>query len=326
MKLLTRSDLQKCLSMADTIDAMAEAFSQLSAGTANVPLRTGIKTGDGISLFMPAHLAASHALGMKLVSVHGGNAQRGMAAILAFVALVDEETGEPLVIMDGGYITAMRTAAGSGLATKWMARADAKVAAIIGAGPQGRAHIQAMLAVRPLTEIRVTSRNAAHAQKLVAEMQTQTSCALRAVATSGEAVRNADIVCLCTSAASPVFDGPDLKPGAHINGIGSHTPTTREIGDDAITRISRVVVDMRAAAMAEAGDLIIPINAGLVSERIIVGELGEVVLGTVQGREHDDEITLFKSVGIAAQDVAAGRAAFVAAQRMGLGMAVDLTG
>ena len=269
MKLLTRSDLLQCLSMTDTIDAMAEAFSELSAGTANVPLRTPIKAGDGVSLFMPAHLTASHALGMKLVSVHGGNLQRGMPAILAFVALVDEETGEPLVIMDGGYITAMRTAAGSGLATKYMASPDAKGAAIIGAGPQGRAHIQAMLAVRPLEEIRVVSRNPASAQKLAGEMR-QAGCEVRAVATSGEAVRGADIVCLCSSSAVPVFDGADLKPGAHINGVGSHNAATREVGDDAITRIQRVVVDMRSAAMAEAGDLIIPIKAGTVPEGSIV--------------------------------------------------------
>lgn len=325
MKLLTRSDLQKCLSMTATIDAMAEAFSELSGGTANVPLRTPIKAGDGVSLFMPAHLTASHALGMKLVSVHSGNLQKGLPAILAFVALVDEETGEPLVIMDGGYITAMRTAAGSGLATKYMASTDAKVAAIIGSGPQGRAHIQAMLAVRPLQEIRVVSRNMASAEKLAGEMR-QDGCDVRAVATSGEAVRGADIVCLCSSSAVPVFDGADLKAGAHINGVGSHNAATREVGDDAITRIQRVVVDMRAAAMAEAGDLIIPIKAGTVPDGIIYAELGEVVLGTKKGRESAIEITFFKSVGIAAQDVAAGRAAYTAAQKMGLGMEVDLRG
>jgi ornithine cyclodeaminase/alanine dehydrogenase-like protein (mu-crystallin family) len=324
MNLLTRSDLQKCLSMTAAIDAMAEAFSQLSAGTANVPLRTPIRTGDGVSLFMPALLTASHALGMKLVSVHAGNLQRGLPAILGFVALVDEETGEPLVIMDGGYITAVRTAAGSGLATKLMARPDAKVAAIIGAGPQGRAHIQAMLAVRPLVEIRVTSRSLYSAEKLAAEPRSRSGCEVRAVATSAEAVRGADIVCLCSSSATPVFAGADLKRGAHINGIGSHAPTTREIGDDAITRIQRIVVDMRTAAMAEAGDLIIPIKAGTVPESIIYAELGEVVLGQKKGRETADEITFFKSVGIAAQDVAAGRAAFVAAQKMGLGLTVDL--
>lgn len=324
MKLLSRSDLQQCLSMKDTIDAMAEAFAQLSNGTANVPLRTPIRTGDGVSLFMPAHLAASNALGMKLVSVHGGNAQRGLPAILAFVALVDENTGEPLVIMDGGYITAMRTAAGSGLATRFMAREDAKVAAILGAGPQGRAHIQAMLAVRPLQEIRIASRDISAAQRLAAETNGHSDYAVRAVASASEAIRGADIVCLCTSATTPVFDGADLRPGTHINGIGSHAATAREIGDDAITRIGRVVVDMRTAAMAEAGDLIIPIKSGLVPESLICAELGEVVQGTKTGRESDDQITLFKSVGIAAQDVAAGRAALLAAQKMGLGMEVDL--
>ena len=309
--------------MHDTIDAMAEAFSELSAGTANVPLRTPIRAGDGVSLFMPAHLTASHALGMKLVSVHSGNAQRGLPAILAFVALVDEVTGEPLVIMDGGYITAMRTAAGSGLATQYMARADSKAAAIIGSGPQGRAHIEAMLAVRPLETIRVFSRNAAAAEKLAGEMRTA-ACDVRAVASSAEAVRGADIVCLCTSAATPVFDGADLKAGAHINAVGAHSAATREIGDEAITRIQRVVVDMRAAALAEAGDLVIPMKAGTVKDDIIYAELGEVVLSQKIGRAHADEITLFKSVGIAAQDVAAGRAAYAAALKMGLGVEVDL--
>jgi ornithine cyclodeaminase/alanine dehydrogenase-like protein (mu-crystallin family) len=324
MKLLTRSMLQQCLSMADTIEAMSDAFGQLSSGAANVPLRIGIPAGDGISLFMPAHLRESHALGMKLVSVHSGNTKHGMPAILAIVALVDENTGEPLALMDGAYVTAMRTAAGSGLATKLMARTDAKIATIIGAGPQGRAHILAMLEARPLNEIRVVSRTTAVAQQLVDELQATTPCALRVVTDTSEAVRGADIVCLCTSAHSPIFNGADLKAGAHVNGIGSHAPAQREIGDDAIVRFSKIIVDSRSAALKEAGDLIIPINAGLIKEDAITGELGELVLGKKLGRAHDDEITLFKSVGNAAQDVAAARVAFAKAQQMGIGMAVDL--
>ena len=325
MKILTRSMLQQCLSMADTIEAMRDAFGQLSSGAANVPLRIGIPAGDGVSLFMPAHLKETHALGMKLVSVHNGNVKNGMPAILAIVALVDENSGEPLALMDGAYVTAMRTAAGSGLATKLMARTDAQVATIIGAGPQGHAHILAMLEARKLSAVRVTSRKLEAAQKLVNELQASVACTLHAVADVGAAVRGADIVCLCTSSATPIFNGADLKPGAHVNGIGAHAATTREIGDDAITRFGKIVVDSRSAALKEAGDLIIPLNAGLITEAdALYAELGEVVCGKKSGRDHADEITLFKSVGNAAQDVAAARVAFAKAKALGLGKEIDL--
>ena len=158
MKVLSRSDLQRCLSMSDCIGAMREAFAQLSMGAAEVPLRIGLSAGDGVSLFMPAHLRDSRALGLKVVSVHSGNTQRGLPAILALVALVDVDTGAPLALMDGAYITAMRTAAGSGLATDYLARQDARTAAVIGAGPQARAHALAMRVVRQIEEMRVTSR------------------------------------------------------------------------------------------------------------------------------------------------------------------------
>lgn len=324
MILLTRSDLQQCLTMADCIAAMSEAFAQLSSGAAHVPLRIGLEAGDGISLFMPAHLRDSHALGLKIVSVHNSNAQRGLPNILALVALIDEQTGAPLALMDGATITAMRTAAGSGLATKYLARADAKIAAIIGAGPQGRAHALAMCEVRAIEEIRVCSRQIAHAQHLADELRGTLNVKVRAVASAHEAVQGADLICCCTNSPTPVFDGRDLQAGAHVNAIGAYTPITRETDDETIRRVNRIVVDSRATVAHEAGDLVIPLNAGIISEQAIYAELGKLVLGKKVGRERDDEITFFKSVGNAAQDVAAAHAALRKAREMGIGMEVDL--
>ncbi len=337
MKILTRSDLQKCLTMRDTIDAMRDAFAQLTSGAADVPLRVGLSAGDGVSLFMPAHLRDTGALGLKVVSVHTGNGARGLPTILALVTLVDAETGAPLALMDGAYLTAMRTAAGSGLATEFLARPDATVAAIIGAGAQGRAHALAMCTVRPITELRVLDQFAANAQALAAEVRAQSQAAVRIVSSAHEAVAGADIICCCTTSPTPVFDGHDLKPGAHVNAIGAYTPDTRETDDETMRRVNRIVVDSRATVAHEAGDLVIPIIAGIIRESDIYAELGELALGRKSGRPSTgstgsptgsghDEITLYKAVGNAAQDMAAARAAFAAAQRMGLGVEVDLQG
>ncbi|MBI1802026.1 MAG: ornithine cyclodeaminase family protein [Chloroflexi bacterium] len=334
MRILTRSDLQLCLSMAETIEAMAGAFAQLSSGAATVPQRIGLAAGDGVSLFMPAHLSPqpprlqTGTLGLKAVSVHGGNAARGLPAILAAVLLVDEQTGEPLALMDGAVLTALRTAAGSGLATRYLARADAKVAAIIGAGPQGRAHALAMCAVRGIEEIRIVSRHQASSQSLADDLRGALPAVprIRAVADASAAVRGADIICCCTNSPTPVFDGHDLQAGAHVNAIGAYTPATRETDDETIRRASRIVVDSRATVAHEAGDLVIPIKAGLMGEEAIYAELGEIVLGRKAGRQSEGEITLFKSVGNAAQDMAAARAALSRAEQLNVGLEIELRG
>ena len=324
MLLLTRSDLQRCLPMRECIGAMREAFAQLSSGRADVPQRIGLEAGDGVSLFMPAHLRDSHALGLKVVSVHNENAKRGLPAILALVALVDEQTGAPLALMDGTFITATRTAAGSGLATEYLARADATVAAVIGAGPQGLAHAAAMCAVRPIQELRIVSRHREHAQQAADELRASLQVDARAVATAHDAVAGADIVCCCTNSPTPVFEGADLKAGAHVNAVGAYTPSTRETDDETLRRVSRIVVDSRATVAHEAGDIVIPLQRGVISEDQIDAELGEIVLGKKPGRERPDEITLFKSVGNAAQDVAAAAAALRRARKLGIGTELNL--
>jgi len=324
MKILTRSDLQKCLTMRDAIESMREAFGQLSSGAAQVPLRIGLPAGDGVSLFMPAHLRDSSSMGLKIVSVHTANGARGLPTILALVALVDAETGAPLALMEGAYLTSVRTAAGSGLATEYLARPDASVAAVIGAGAQGRAHALAMCTVRPITELRVLDSYAPSAQALAAEVSAQTSAKVRIVSSAGEAVGGADIICCCTTSPTPVVEGRYLKLGAHINAIGAYTPDTREVDDETIERATQIVVDSRATVAHEAGDLVIPIKAGILHESDIYAELGDLVLGRKGGRANPDGITLYKAVGNAAQDVAAATAALKAAQTMGLGVEVDL--
>jgi alanine dehydrogenase len=325
VRVLSGKDVKAAITMAEAIEAVAQAFAQLSMGKASVPLRTSVETEQGVSLFMPAHLPDSESTALKVVSVYPDNRSLGLPTIMAMVVVVDGRTGRPLAVMDGTYLTALRTGAASGVATDLLAREDAQIVALFGAGVQGRTQLEAVCTVRGIEEIRVFDINQGASQKLVAEMAGQGLVPENVLVANSrrEAVRGADIVVTATTSHSPVFDGRDIAPGTHINGIGSYTPEMREVDEKVVER-AKIVVDSREGCLAEAGDLIIPIEAGLITETDIYAELGEIVAGAKPGRESRQEITFFKSVGNAVQDAAVAWKALERAEKKGLGAVVEL--
>lgn len=306
--------------MGEAIAVMRDAFVAVSAGRADAPLRTPLETDGGVALFMPAHLPDTGALGAKVVSVFEGNARHGLPAVNALMLMLDATTGLPRLVCDGTHLTALRTGAASGLATEMLARDDAAVVTLFGAGAQARTQLEAVRAVRPIREIRIVSRTAASAERLAAELDGVD------VALPGDrsaALRGADVVIAATTSATPVFDGAAIEPGAHVNGIGSYTPEMQEV-DAALLERATVVVDAREAALAEAGDLLVPIRDGRFDAADVHAELGEIVSGARPGRRSTEEITFFKSVGVAAQDVAIADRVSRTAEARDLGTVVEL--
>jgi ornithine cyclodeaminase len=327
MRILSRSDVERAVPMARAIEAVREAFAQLSSGEAHVPLRTSLAIAPfgAVTLFMPAYLERSRSLGGKIVSIHPGNRERGLPLIHALVVLVDDETGRPLAAMEGRYVTALRTGAGSGVATDALARADARVLACFGAGAQAETQVEAVCAVRPIERVWVRSRSEESARRFAERMRGRRGIPedVRVAESPAHALAEADVICTATTSRTPVFDGRDLRPGTHVNAIGAYTAEMREVDAEALRR-ARIVVDSRVSCQAEAGDLVIPLDSGLIDGPDTWTELGEILLGQVPGRLGPEEITYFKSVGNAAQDMAVGRVALEEAERSGLGQVVDL--
>jgi ornithine cyclodeaminase/alanine dehydrogenase len=323
--LLTRADVESALTMEDAITGVEEAFRQHQLGTTQLPLRTPIRIPEhkGLILFMPAFIGGMDALGIKVVSVHPDNpSKHGLPTILATILLHDPATGKLLAIMDGGFLTAMRTGAVSGVATKYLARPDSKVVGLFGAGIQARTQLMAVCAVRPVTEALVYDQVPDAADRFCNEMGPKLGIAARPVTSPRDAVEGCDIIVAATTSKTPVFDGDWLNPGMHINGVGSHSLDARELDSKTIRR-SRVVVDLRSAALAEAGDIVIPINNGEITAERLYAELGEIITGK-PGREDPDEITIFKSVGLAIQDVSTATKVYQLAREKGIGQEIPL--
>jgi ornithine cyclodeaminase/alanine dehydrogenase-like protein (mu-crystallin family) len=322
IRILTADQVREALPMSKAIEAMKQAFGQLSAHQADIPLRGRLATEKGVTLLMPAYLHQSRELAIKIVSVYGDNPRLGLPTVTGLVMVLDPETGMPLALMEGTSLTAIRTGAAGGLAADLLSRKDAGTVALFGAGVQGKSQIQGVLSVRPIRKVWILDASLDQAEKLAAEMATWMSPPeIAAIKSSGrdarQAVSQADIVVAATTSLKPLFDGNDLKPGTHVTGVGSFTPQMQEI--DAVTvRRARVVVDSREACMAEAGDLII---AGA----SISAEIGEIVNGIFPPRQNDQEITFFKTVGVAVQDAAAAAAVLAQAIEKGLGSLVSLS-
>jgi alanine dehydrogenase len=325
LRIFSSNDIRQALSMHQAIEAMKGAFAQLSTSQADVPLRAvlDVPRHNGVTLFMPGYLAADDHMAVKVVSVFDDNPARGLPLIHALVVVVDATTGAPAAVMDGTYLTALRTGAASGAATDLLARQDARTAAIFGAGVQGRTQLEAVCAVRPIQETWVYDLSPERATAFADEMSQRLSLPVRVAARPTEAVRQADVICTATTSSSPVFQDGDVQPGAHINAVGAYTPQTQEIPPETVLR-AKVVIDHHESSMAEAGDLLIPLGQGLMTEDHIYAELGEIAAGIKPGRASPEEITLFKSVGVAVQDVAAASAVLAAAQRLGLGTQAEL--
>jgi ornithine cyclodeaminase len=306
---LNGEDVARLLPMPECIRVMRDALAALARGEALVPLRTIMRVPGvgGLLGLMPGYISPQQgqegALGMKAVSVFPGNAQRGIDTHQGAVLLFEADTGRLSALMDGAAITAIRTAAVSGVATDMLARPDATELAILGAGVQARTHMEAIAAVRPLRRVRIWSRNPEHAAALASELRPRFTLPIEAVASADAAVRASDIVATVTASPEPILQRAWLKEGVHINAVGSSIPTSREI-DTATMAAACLFVDRRESALAEAGDLLIPMKEGALKGDHIQAELGEVIIGTDPGRRSPAELTLFKSLGLAVEDVA----------------------
>jgi len=326
MLILSKSEIEKLLPVEACIEVMAEAMKQTSARTVVLPLRQfmAVPGTKGKLGLMPGYIAEPARFGLKIVSKYERPAGSALGTHVGMVILFDATEGVPLAMMEGGMLTAIRTAAASGLATRTLARRDAAVLAMLGCGEEAHHHVPAMLAARPIDEIVVWGRNAARAQAFVDHLRLPAGVTARSVATAQEAVGVADIICTVTSAATPILEGAWLSPGQHLNLVGSAIPTTAEVDTAAVVR-TRFYVDYRDAALAQAGELLTAIKNGAVTETHIVGEIGEVLLGRKPGRSGDSDITCYKSLGIAAQDLAAAEYVYRAALAAGVGTEVDLS-
>ena len=292
--------------MRECIDLMADALAALARGEVYQPLRTIVRPPEarGLLGFMPAYRTGDRgAFGVKAICVFPENPAFGKDAHQGAVLLFSRETGEPLALMNASEITAIRTAAVSAVATRLLAREDAEQLAIIGAGVQARTHLAAIGCVRSIKRARVVARTFAHAAQLVDEMQPHCSFAIEAVQTSEEAVRDADVIVTATSSQEPVINKDWVTDGTHINAIGTHSPSSREI-DGGTMAAARIFVDRRESALNEAGDYLLAAKDGLITSDSIVAEIGELLMGTKPGRGSSTEITLFKSLGLAIEDVA----------------------
>lgn len=329
MLALSRSDLKQLVPMKAAVELMKTAFFELSEGRAIAPVRTAVEVDNKPSamLMMPGFVPAADALGFKVVNFFSGNPAIGLPTIHAIVCLIDAGTGEPLGIMEGGYVTALRTGAVSGAASDFMARPDSKVVTVIGAGVQGVTQAAAVCAVRPIERIIAVDQRQEQLeryQEIVAADWPELADKVEVTTDTAAAVREADVICTATTARAPVFDDSDLKPGTHINAIGAFTPEMQEVPPATVVR-ARIVIDNLDAILAEAGDLLKPMNDGLIDQSKFTTELGHLVAGTAIGRADDQEITFFKSVGNAVQDVVVARYAVDQAVARGSGVSLDLT-
>jgi len=322
--ILSAKEVATCLDMASAIEAMKGAFTQLSSHEAQVPLRTQmpIPEARGTALFMPVYLPKNHHIGLKTVTVFENNPQKNLPLIHAMMQILDAETGKPLAIMDGEILTAIRTGAASGLATDFLALEDAHTVTIIGAGIQARTQLEAVCAVRPIKTAHVISRSTQNAQIFAKEMAKKLSIEV-SVTDPATALAASQVICTATTSLTPVFEDAMITAGTHINGVGSYRSDMCEVPSETVKR-ARVFVDQKAGCCAEAGDLIQPITAGIITKDHIIAELGELLPGKKPGRLTPTDITFFKSVGNAVQDLAVATLILEKAKTMGLGTTVAL--
>lgn len=324
LRVVGEADVRRLLPMSTCIDLMSQAMQAASKGQIHTPPRSISTLIDRSAYFglMPGSTLQPRIYGAKVVSLHPNNPAQGRAAIQGFIALFDHDTGTPVAIVEGSQITAIRTAATSGLATRTLAKSTARTHGVFGAGVQAAVHVEAIAAVRPIQRVLIWARDIAKAELLAIELRERMRCDVHATPDPAEAAA-CDIVTTVTGASEPVLRGDWLKPGAHVNLVGAHSPTTREADDEAI-RKSAIYVDLMQSALNEAGDLLIPMRAGVISQAHIAGELGQVLAGEVAGRGDDEQITLYKSLGIFAQDLIAAAHVYRRACEQGVGGVVDL--
>ena len=325
MLVLSESQVQKLIDLDELIATLEQAHIQYSTGKAVMPVRLVVPLPQiqGRITSMPGYLHQDRALGMKVVTYFQDNPKQNLPAILATIMLFSAETGKMIAAMDGGYITAIRTACASALATKALANPETPTLGILGAGVQARAHILALARVRQLNRIKLYSPSGKSARNIKAELEQQCGVTIEVVNSAQDAVRESDLLVTVTTAKEPIVNADWLKPGAHINAVGSHRPDLREI-DGATLKRAKVVVDSREAIMAECGDILLALKEKSISEADIHGEIGAVLAGSKTGRSSAGEITLYKSVGIAIQDVATAQLVYRKALEQNVGTNVEI--
>ena len=328
MRILTAEEVRQALPMPAAIAAVREAYRAISTDAVAAPIRGVLPVPRGVLLSMPAHATGSPISSVKLVNFYGDNPARGLPAIHGVVVVFDSDTGRPQALLEASSVTAIRTGAASGVASAHLAREDARVLALLGAGAQAPTQAAAVCAVRPIEEIRIFSL--AGAESLATELRAANlraamgdSLTITIAESAAAAIATADIICTVTTSTQALFTLEELAPGAHINGIGAFTPEMQEIGIDVVTA-AQVYVDHRESIWEEAGDLIIARDSGQFAESDICAEIGEVIAGFAPGRQSADELTFFKSVGHAAQDALAAAAIVARAEAENLGQVVDL--
>jgi alanine dehydrogenase len=325
--IINESEVRQLLPMAECIEIMSQALATLARGDAILPLRPVLWLPEkyGALGMMPSYMADIQAMGLKVVSVFPGNHGTQYDSHMGAVLVFETKHGQLLAIVDASQITATRTAGVSGVATRLLAHEDAHNLAILGSGVQAKSHLAAMLATRGIQNIRVWSRNPEHTQRFAERESARHGVNIEVAATVQEAVDGADIICTTTAAKEPILKGEWIAPGTHINAVGSSVPFTRELDTAAIIK-SRLYVDRRESTLNEAGDFLFPKQEGAIADDHIQGEIGEILIGKVQGRTSPDEITLFKSLGLAVEDLSAANHVYKKAVEVGIGTPVELGG
>jgi ornithine cyclodeaminase len=325
--IVNQAEVVELLPMSECIEVMAEALLALSVGDATQPLRPVFWLPEQVGLLcmMPSFGGHIQAAGVKVFSVFPGNHGTAFDVHQGIVCVFDVEHGSLQAIVDATSITAIRTAAVSAVATRCLARPGARNLAILGSGTQAHAHLEAMLLVRPIQRVRVWSPTPEHSRRFAEQGGERHGISIEVTATAGEAVKNADLICTATASNEPVLRGEWLAPGAHINAAGSSLPTTRELDTDAVV-CSRLFVDRAESTINEAGDFLLPKAEGAIGDEHILGEVGQVLAGRIEGRTSPDEITLFKSLGLGIEDLASAHHVWVKAVAAGLGTTVEIGG
>jgi alanine dehydrogenase len=324
-RLLTEDHVKSLLSMPELIPAMEAALARFSARDVLQPVRTVLTVGPTKAFFglMPAYIEDPARLGAKLVTVFNENHHRGLPSHLASIVLLDPETGALLALMDGRYITESRTAAVSAVSARYLARLDASTLAIIGSGVQARSHLEAYAEVRTLRDVRVWSPNARSRDRFIDDMTGRVPARLHNARSAQEAIEGADLIVLATSSPTPVIEDAWVANGAHVVSVGACRPDQREMAPELVTR-GRLFVDSRAAALVESGDVVQGVKEGRFTESHIAGEVGDLVLGRVTGRTSNDEVTIFKSLGMAVEDVVSADLVYRKAVESGAGSELTL--
>ncbi|NHJ04122.1 MAG: hypothetical protein EAX90_04820 [Candidatus Heimdallarchaeota archaeon] len=323
-KILSTEDVKQALSMQQAIETIKEAFIQITENKAIIPPRIhlGIPKFKGDSLIMPVFIPNIKKIGLKVINLFSDNPKKNLPLIHALVLIFDSTNGYPIAMMNGSYLTALRTGAGSGVATDLLANKDSRIISIFGAGEQGRTQLEAVCSVRQIRKAFIFDINKKRAKEFAEEMSDKLSIPIL-VSESNQELKEADIICTATNSLTPVFSDKDIKSGVHINAIGSYKPNIREIPSEIIQK-AKIFVDHKESCLSEAGDLIIPIKEGIITKDNIIAELGELLTKNTYSRKSNKEITLYKSVGNAVQDIITANQILNNAQKLNLGIKITL--